>query len=50
MTTEAILDFVVTTLLAVALGIVLSIGAICLLNNYGPIDRTEAHQYVAPGL
>jgi hypothetical protein len=37
------LDFVVTTLLAIALGIVLSIGAICLLNNYGPIDKTEAH-------
>jgi hypothetical protein len=49
MTTEAILDFVVTMLLAIAVGIVLSIGAICLIDNYlGPIDKVDAH-YPAGG-
>ena len=49
MTTEGILDFVVTTLLAIALGIVLSIGAVCLLDDYlGPIEKVEAH-YPAAG-
>jgi hypothetical protein len=49
MTTEAILDFVVTMLLAIALGIVLSIGGICLIDNYlGPIDKAETH-YSAAG-
>jgi uncharacterized membrane protein YqgA involved in biofilm formation len=44
MTTQMILDFVVTTLLAIALGIVLSIGAVSLIDNYlGPIDQAEAH-------
>jgi hypothetical protein len=45
MTTKVmILDFVVTTLLAIALGIVLSIGVVCLIDNYlGPIDQAEAH-------
>jgi hypothetical protein len=45
MTTKVmILDFVVTTLLAIALGIVLSIGAVCLIDNYlGSIDQAEAH-------
>jgi hypothetical protein len=45
------LEFVVPTLLAIALGIVLSIGAVYLMDNYlGPIDQAEAHHYVAPGL
>jgi uncharacterized membrane protein YqgA involved in biofilm formation len=47
MTHKVILDFVVTTVLAIALGIVLSIGAVCLLDNYlGPIDQAEAHHSV----
>jgi hypothetical protein len=45
------LEFVVPTVLAIALGIVFSIGAVHLINDYlGPIDQTEAHHYVAPGL
>ena len=44
MTRKMILDFVVTTVLAIALGVVLSIGAIYLIDNYlGPIDQAEAH-------
>jgi uncharacterized membrane protein YqgA involved in biofilm formation len=44
MTTKVILDYVVTTVLAIALGIVLSIGAVFLMDNYfGPIDQAEAH-------
>jgi hypothetical protein len=36
------LEFVVPTLLAVALAIVLSIGAVHLIDNYlGPIDQAE---------
>ena len=43
------LEFVVPTLLAVALAIVLSIGAVHLIDNYlGPIDQAEAH-YPAAG-
>ncbi len=38
------LEFVVPTLLAIALGVMLSVGAVSLINNYlGPIDRAEAH-------
>jgi hypothetical protein len=45
------LEFFVPTVLAMALGIVLSIGAVHLIDNYlGPIDQAEAHQYVTPGL
>jgi hypothetical protein len=37
-------EFVVPTLLAIALAIVLSIGAVHLVDNYlGPIDQAEAH-------
>ena len=37
-------EFVVPTVLAVALGIVLSIGAVFLTNKYlGPIDQAEAN-------
>jgi uncharacterized membrane protein YqgA involved in biofilm formation len=44
MTLKTILDFVATTILAIALGIVLSIGAVHLIDNYlGPIDKAEAH-------
>jgi hypothetical protein len=43
------LEFVVPTLLAIALGILLSIGAVRLIDNYlGPIDQAEAH-YPAAG-
>jgi hypothetical protein len=43
------LEFVVPTLLAIALAIVLSIGAVHLIENYlGPIDQAEAN-YSAPG-
>jgi hypothetical protein len=38
------LEFVVPTLLAIVLAIVLSIGAVHLVDNYlGPIDQAEAH-------
>jgi hypothetical protein len=43
------LEFVVPTLLAIALAIVLSIGAVHLIENYlGPIDQAEAN-YSAAG-
>ena len=43
------LEFVVPTVLAIALGIVLSIGAVYLIDSYlGPIDQAEAH-YPAAG-
>jgi hypothetical protein len=42
------LEFVVPTVLAVALGIMLSIGAIYFTDKYlGPIDQAETHQSVA---
>jgi hypothetical protein len=38
------LEFVVPTLLALALAIALSLGAIYLIDNYlAPIDQAEAH-------
>jgi hypothetical protein len=44
MTHKAItLEFVVPTVLAIALGIVLSIGAVRLIDYYLPIDQAEAH-------
>jgi hypothetical protein len=50
MTHKMILDFVVTTVLAISLGIVLSIGAVCLLDEYlGPTDQAEAHHSVSGG-
>ena len=43
------LEFVVPTLLAIALGVTLSVGAVDLIDNYlGPIDQAEAH-YPAAG-
>jgi uncharacterized membrane protein YqgA involved in biofilm formation len=49
MTQKAFLDYVVTTVLAVALGIILSVGAVYLIDNYlGPIDQAEAN-YSAVG-
>jgi hypothetical protein len=42
------LEFVVPTLLAVALAIVLSIGTVHLIDNYlGPIDQAEANYFAA---
>jgi hypothetical protein len=42
------LEFV-PTLLAIALGVMLSVGAVYLIDNYlGPIDQAEAH-YPAAG-
>ena len=42
------LEFVVPTVFAIALGIVLSIGAVYLTDKYlGPIDQAEAHYPVA---
>jgi hypothetical protein len=50
MTTKVILDSVVTTVLAIALGLALSIGAVSLIDKYlGPIDQAEAHYPGAPG-
>jgi hypothetical protein len=44
------LEFVVPTVIAVALGIVLSIGAVHLTDKYlGPIDQAETHHTVADG-
>ena len=41
-------EFVVPTVLAAVLGIVLSIGAIYLTNGYlGPVDQSEANHSVA---
>ena len=46
-----VLEFVVPTLLAIALGILLTIGAIYLIDNYlAPIDQAEAEHAVASGL
>jgi hypothetical protein len=45
-----ILEFVIPTVLAIALGIVLSISAVHLVDNYlGPIDQAEAHYSAAGG-
>jgi hypothetical protein len=42
------LEFVVPTLLAIALGVTLSVGAVYLIDNYlGPIEQAEAH-YLKP--
>jgi hypothetical protein len=42
------LEFVVPTVLAIALVIVLSIGAVYLTDKYlGPIDHAEAHHSIA---
>jgi hypothetical protein len=41
------LEFVLPTVLAIALGIVLSIGAVHLIDYYLPIDQAEAHYPVA---
>ena len=42
------LEFVVPTVLAIALGIVLSIGAVYLTDHYlGPDDQFESHRAVA---
>jgi hypothetical protein len=44
-----VLEFVVPTVLAIVLGIVLSIGAVYLIDNYlGPIDQAQAN-YLAAG-
>jgi hypothetical protein len=41
-------EFVVPTVLAIALAIVLSIGAVHLIDNYlGPIDQAEANYSAA---
>ena len=41
-------EFVVPTMLAIALGIMLSIGAIYLTDKYlGPVDQAEARHSVA---
>jgi hypothetical protein len=45
-----ILEFVIPTLLAIALGIVLTISAVYLIDNYlAPIDQAEAEHAVASG-
>ena len=51
MTRKAItVEFVVPTALAIALGIMLSVGAVYLTDRYlGPIEQAEAHQGVAAG-
>jgi hypothetical protein len=42
------LEFVVPTVFAIALGIVLSIGAVYLTDEYlGPIDQAETHHSLA---
>ena len=45
-----ILEFVVPTVLAIALVIVLSTSAVFLIDKYlGPLDQAEAHYAVAGG-
>jgi hypothetical protein len=47
---EITVEFVFPTLLAIALGIVLSIGAVYSIETYlSPIDQAEAHYSVAGG-
>jgi hypothetical protein len=41
------LEFVVPTVLAIVLAIVLSIGAVYLINTYLPIDPAEVHYPIA---
>jgi hypothetical protein len=41
------LEFVIPTVLAIALGIMLSIGAVYLIDHYLPIEQAEAHYPVA---
>jgi hypothetical protein len=49
MTHKVILDYVVSTVLAIGLGMLLSVGAVYLIDNYlGPTDQAEAH-YPAAG-
>jgi hypothetical protein len=44
------IQFIVPTVLAIVLGIVLSIGAVYLTDAYlGPIDQAEAHYSVTYG-
>ena len=51
MTKEVTSKFVVPTVFAIVLGIVLSIGAVYLIDNYlAPIDQAEAYHSVAGGL
>ena len=43
-------EFVVPTALAIALGIMLSVGAVYLTDRYlGPIEQAEAHHGTAAG-
>jgi hypothetical protein len=50
MTKVIVVEFVVPTALAVALGILLSIGAVRLIDRYlGPVDQSDAHYYSAAG-
>jgi hypothetical protein len=47
---EITLEFLVPTLLAIALGILLSIGAVYLTDHYlGPVDQPEAYRSAASG-
>jgi hypothetical protein len=41
------LEFVVPTVLAIVLAIVLSIGAVYLIDIYLPVDQAEAHYPIA---
>jgi hypothetical protein len=43
-----ILEYIVPTMLAIALAIVLSVGAVHLTDAYlGPVDQAEAHRFIA---
>ena len=45
-----VVEFVVPTALAIALGIVFSLGAVHLIDGYlGPVDQSEAQYYSAVG-
>jgi hypothetical protein len=42
-----ILEFVVPPVLAIALGILLAVGAVYLGHYFGPVDQPKAHYFVA---
>lgn len=47
---EITLEFLVPTILAIALGILLAIGAVYVTNHYlGPVDQPEAYHSAAGG-
>ena len=44
-----ILEFVIPTMLAITLGILLAVGAVYLEHYLGPVDQPKARYFVASG-